>query len=193
MQVINRNERLTVSRARAVELFAVKGFGQVGMRELAAHLGIASGSIYHHYPSKQHLLFDIIEEYYDELLAALRRLGRVKKHGASAIIKAHLDLHKELPSHFSIAIRDCGCLTLEQQQKIGILRNRYESQLLGMLECSEARAKVTGTAVGHIIGSLLNNAPSWLSNQALQHSEGELLMESMLEGAMDRLLNYPSS
>ena len=54
-------------RAQALELFVSKGFGQVSMRELARHVGLAPGSLYNHFPSKQALLFDLIEEIYEEL------------------------------------------------------------------------------------------------------------------------------
>lgn len=40
-------------RAQALELFVNKGFGQVSMRELARHVGLAPGSLYNHFPSKQ--------------------------------------------------------------------------------------------------------------------------------------------
>ena len=58
-------------RDRAMALFAEKGFGQVSMRELAAHVGLTAGSLYHHFPSKQDLLYDLIEELYEELQATL--------------------------------------------------------------------------------------------------------------------------
>ncbi|BCQ60963.1 hypothetical protein PBOI14_27130 [Pseudomonas sp. Boi14] len=35
-----RCSRFAESRDKALELFASKGFGQVGMRELASHLGL---------------------------------------------------------------------------------------------------------------------------------------------------------
>jgi AcrR family transcriptional regulator len=64
MRCANFEER----RDRAMALFAEKGFGQVSMRELAAH-GLTAGSLYHHFPSKQDLLYDLIEELYEELQA----------------------------------------------------------------------------------------------------------------------------
>jgi hypothetical protein len=66
MRCANFEER----RDRAMALFAEKGFGQVSMRELAAH-GLTAGSLYHHFPSKQDLLYDLIEELYEELQATL--------------------------------------------------------------------------------------------------------------------------
>ena len=47
----------------ALELFAERGFSRVGMRDLAAHMGIAAGSLYNHNESKEALLFEFIEEF----------------------------------------------------------------------------------------------------------------------------------
>ncbi|MFJ7884433.1 TetR/AcrR family transcriptional regulator [Pseudomonas sp. NPDC096917] len=54
-----------------MELYATRGFAQVSIRELASHLRVTSGAIYQHYPSKQHLLFDYIEELYEDLTTRL--------------------------------------------------------------------------------------------------------------------------
>ncbi|SUD70117.1 TetR family transcriptional regulator [Pseudomonas putida] len=88
MRCANFEER----RDRAMALFAEKGFGQVSMRELAAHLGMTAGSLYHHFPSKQDLLYDLIEELYEELQATLAWPPR---HGARG---------------FGVGLPDCSAL-----------------------------------------------------------------------------------
>ena len=52
--VLSRSE----FQRRALELFQERSFSQVSMRELAAHVGITPGAIYHHIESKEALLFD---------------------------------------------------------------------------------------------------------------------------------------
>ena len=121
--------RYEESRDKALELFALKGFGQVSMRELAAHLGLAAGSIYHHFPSKQHLLFDLIEELHEELLATLslpQKRTRSSESPLCALIRAHWNLHRERPLQFRLAERDLCCLSDTQQQQILNLREQYE-------------------------------------------------------------------
>ena len=41
------------------------------MRDLAAHMGVSAGSLYHHFPSKQYILFELLEEFYAGLNAAI--------------------------------------------------------------------------------------------------------------------------
>ena len=48
-------------RTEAAALFRRKGFNGTSMAELAAEVGITKSSLYHHFPSKQALLSEIIE------------------------------------------------------------------------------------------------------------------------------------
>jgi hypothetical protein len=43
-------------------------------------------------------------------------------------------------------------------------------------------------AAGHAIAALLNSAPSWLTPHSLDESEHDELLESMVSGAIERLL-----
>ncbi|MCB2256212.1 TetR/AcrR family transcriptional regulator [Pseudomonas chlororaphis] len=178
------------SRDKALELFASKGFGQVGMRELASHLGLAPGSLYHHYPSKQHLLLDLIEEFYDELCCTLKRLQKRKLQGdcLPALIHAHLKLHRELPRHFRLVERDSGCLNPDQQARVGHLREGYERQLLHLLGGAPGLGEAACRALAHAVACLLNSAPSWFSEQSLGERERDRLLENLLSGAIERLL-----
>ncbi len=48
-------------RREAAALFGEKGFNGASMSELAGEVGITKSSLYHHFPSKQALLSEIIE------------------------------------------------------------------------------------------------------------------------------------
>lgn len=58
---ISRAPRVTPEQivATAARLFASDGYHQVGMREVADALGIRGASLYHHYPSKEEILYAI--------------------------------------------------------------------------------------------------------------------------------------
>ncbi len=186
-----RCSRFAESRDKALELFASKGFGQVGMRELATHLGLTPGSLYHHYPSKQHLLADLIEEFFEELLATLGRieqLPRDKRGNLQRLIRAHLKLHREMPWHFRLVERDSGCLNVDQQQRVEHLRQQYEQRLLLMLGAPRRLPSRVIAAAGHAIATLLNSAPSWLAHQSLEQHEHDELLENLLTGAIERVL-----
>lgn len=60
----------------ARRLFAEKGFRGTNLNAVAAEVGIARGTIYLHFPTKEHLLKAIISSAEQELLATLKQAFR---------------------------------------------------------------------------------------------------------------------
>ena len=54
----------------AAELFAQKGFQATTVREIADEAGILSGSLYHHFDSKESIVDEILSTFFDELMTA---------------------------------------------------------------------------------------------------------------------------
>ncbi|MEO6471071.1 MAG: helix-turn-helix domain-containing protein, partial [Aeromicrobium sp.] len=51
----------------AAELFATKGFKNTTVRDIADAAGILSGSLYHHFDSKESMVDEILSSFQDEL------------------------------------------------------------------------------------------------------------------------------
>lgn len=51
----------------AAELFARKGVSSTTVREIAVEVGILSGSLYHHFESKEAIVGEVISSYLDDL------------------------------------------------------------------------------------------------------------------------------
>jgi len=62
-------DRREVILREAAGLFAKRGVAKTTVRDIADAVGILSGSLYHHFPSKDDLLTRIITSYLDDLLA----------------------------------------------------------------------------------------------------------------------------
>lgn len=58
--------------AAAAGLFAEEGYRNTSMREVAAASGILAGSLYHHFPSKEAIAVELIENYHADLVRAVR-------------------------------------------------------------------------------------------------------------------------
>lgn len=56
-----------------------RGITKTNIDELAEHAGIAKGTFYHFFPSKQDFILEIIHAYQDEKLAQLKQLAESKK------------------------------------------------------------------------------------------------------------------
>ena len=175
-------------RERALELFATKGFVQVGMRELANHLGVTPGALYHHYPSKQHLLFDFIVEFYEEMLSALRCQGRLSPDPLAFLVKVHLDLYHAMPWHFSIVFQDSNSLTADQQIEVQRLRLGYLRSISQVLDLTHTGPSLEVVAVADAIAQLLNVAPTWFRAAPLTDQARMELTSSLITGAIERML-----
>jgi AcrR family transcriptional regulator len=60
--------------AAGAKLFAQRGYDQTSVPDLARALGLATGSLYHYFGSKEQLLIAICDELMDPLLARAREL-----------------------------------------------------------------------------------------------------------------------
>ncbi|MFC7494957.1 MULTISPECIES: TetR/AcrR family transcriptional regulator [unclassified Nocardioides] len=64
------NSRRDQLRAIAAGLFAEKGFKNTTVRDIADAAGILSGSLYHHFDSKESMVDEILQTFQSELFAA---------------------------------------------------------------------------------------------------------------------------
>lgn len=191
-----RASRHLQTREKAVALFARRGFAQVGLRELAGHLGIQAGSIYNHIESKQALLFELIESLHLELLGIVTqpvRSARSAEKRLNELIAAHLDLHRAKGDFFRVAEHEFHCLEAAHQAAILVLRRRYEShliKLLGPLGLS-TDATLALTTVRTFL-CLLNNLPAWTEEAGLDSATYRALMHNIALGAVKGALTLPS-
>jgi AcrR family transcriptional regulator len=58
----------------AADLFAERGFKATTVRDIAEAAGMLSGSLYHHFDSKESIIEELLHEYVDALLADYRRI-----------------------------------------------------------------------------------------------------------------------
>lgn len=129
-------ERAEVIRATALKLFVAEGFGSVSLRRIADISGVQVGSLYNHIDGKQQLLFELIYEAEQNLLAALKIVvDRADKPVAqmSAYVEQyfiHASLNKEL--HL-LAVREKRCLDEGDANRLKSLLLDHERLLHGVL------------------------------------------------------------
>ena len=187
--------RLEQIRGKALELFAERGFAEVGMRELALHLGIGAGSVYHHFQSKEQLLFELIEELYEDLLDAAVLTDKGTAQGRlQALLRAHIALHERRGLHFLMAEREYRCLTSQHQSQIQQLRRRYEEKLMTLL----LEAGATGPlpvlkATVQGVVAWLNNLPAWLGQSGLTPAQRQEVIGAIVLGSLSGVLKQPAT
>jgi TetR/AcrR family transcriptional regulator, cholesterol catabolism regulator len=67
------SERREEILAIAADLFAARGFATTTVRDIADAAGILSGSLYHHFDSKESMVDEILRRFLDEILASYRQ------------------------------------------------------------------------------------------------------------------------
>ena len=187
-----QRSRYLETRNKALELFAMRGFSQVSMRDLATYIGINAGSLYNHIDSKEGLLFELIEELYEQLLHGARLVNRrkpapdVRLH---SLLETHLLLHERMGAHFRLAEYDLRNLSSEQHASILTLRRRYEEHFVESIEqlTGEPANAIRRAALSSII-SLLNQLPAWIeepqSSRKIRRKVQHDMVMSTLHGAL---------
>ena len=66
------NKRSVMLKA-AAKLFATRGYDGTSMRDIAELVKVQPASLYHHFPSKSHILISIFEESADEMIARVEK------------------------------------------------------------------------------------------------------------------------
>ena len=135
MQTDMRSARQRILAA-AVQLFAQFGYHAASMRDIARDSGIQAASIYHHYPSKQALLVEIMDTHMRDLNASLQRIVQASTPVVQRLHEAianHIRLHTTYKSEFFIIDTEIRALEEEQRGPILALRDQYERLLQELL------------------------------------------------------------
>lgn len=113
----------------AVDLFHQKGYFATSVSEIAARCGIQKASIYHHYASKENILFQIHKVTMEDLTGSLRgNLAGLTDVEARmrAAVRSHVRFHLDRQKETFIANSELRGLTPEHYREIVSMRDEYE-------------------------------------------------------------------
>ena len=114
----------------AAHLFLTRGYAQTTVRDLARDVGILSGSIFHHFDSKEEILEAVMTEV--SLLNAGRMRTAAEGRGAPlarvrALIRCELDsIHGETSEAMTLLVSEWRSLSAAAQERVLLARDRYE-------------------------------------------------------------------
>lgn len=116
-------------REAALRLFAQHGFAAVSMRQIAGEVGIQAGALYQYTPDKQTLLFDLMRDHMEELLADWQPGQGSADIELERFTRHHIAYHLDRPALVFIAYMELRNLSPENFAVIEGLRGRYEARL----------------------------------------------------------------
>ena len=116
-------------KAVAVDLFYKQGYFATSISEIARGCGIQKASIYYHYPSKEDLLFFIMDSTMSGLVEHLKRV-LTKAEGVEAKMRAaihgHVQFHLERQKDTFVASSELRGLSPEHFDAVVEKRDEYE-------------------------------------------------------------------
>ncbi len=121
-----------------VALIYEKGYHSSSLRELGRRVGIQMPSIYHHYRSKQHLLFEIMVHTMEDLARAVETA--ITDAGSDVVtqmesaIAAHIAFHTERRHEAYIVDSELRSLEPGRRAKVTAMRDHYERVFVNVLE-----------------------------------------------------------
>jgi len=125
-------------RDAALRLFARHGFAAVSMRQIAAEVGVQAGALYLYTPDKQTLLFDLMRDHLEDLLASWQVPEGSAVEQLEAFCRHHIRYHLDRPELVFIAYMELRNLEPENFAVIEALRRQYEDRLEMILRAGQA-------------------------------------------------------
>ncbi|MCP5207590.1 MAG: TetR/AcrR family transcriptional regulator [Hahellaceae bacterium] len=169
---------------KAAHLFKEKGYERTTVRDLAKDVGIQSGSIFHHFKSKEEILRAVMEE---AILYNTERMRNALAEAADprakvlALIKCELESITGLTGEaMAVLVYEWRSLSASSQASILKLRDIYEQLWLDALEEAKNAGMIEGDTF--ILRRFLTGALSWTTTWF--KPDGDLSMDSLAEQAL---------
>ena len=167
----------------AAELFFLRGYHAVGIRELAEEVGLSTSTLYHYYRTKQDILFGIVNrfltEFADRLVPVLRDTSLTPTERLDRIVAEHLELTVRRSKELLVGNPVLSALSPEQRAAVTELRRRYRDAVRDVL----AEGTATGefqvqdpllTAMAML--DMLDGVRIWF------HADGPLPLQRLADG-----------
>jgi len=123
-------------REAAVNLIARLGYEAMSMRQLAAEVGVQAAALYRYFPTKEELLFKLMREHMEGLIAAWDVARPVSADPAarlSAYVRNHIAFHIERRHATHVSNMELRSLSPERLTQILKQRTAYEKELRAIL------------------------------------------------------------
>jgi len=182
---------------RAIDLFNEQGYDATSMGDLARDLGLTKSAIYHHVPSKSHLLAEALDEALDELSAVVED-GVAAGDGESAAVRLRRTVRRSvgvLVAHqpavtLLLRVRGNSDVELAAQRR----RRALDARLAGLVREAMAegslRDDVDPDVVSRLLFGMVNSLVEWYRPDG--PADVELLSRAITTMAFDGLAAHQS-
>jgi AcrR family transcriptional regulator len=122
----------------AIANFTELGYHGTSMRDIARDAGVTVASIYHHYPSKQEILAEIMAKTLSDVIASTRNAlmgaGSSASDQLCAVVRAWVEFHTTRQAEALIGASELRSLEAGGRKLIVALRDEQEGLFRGVIE-----------------------------------------------------------
>jgi AcrR family transcriptional regulator len=121
----------------AAHLFRVKGYEGTTVREIAAMVGIQSGSLFHHFKSKEEILFTVMKEVIEYTSTkqneAIAQVSSNRQKLKALIVSELYAINGVTCDAMTVLVFEWNALSRSHQHDLLALRNAYENTWINIL------------------------------------------------------------
>lgn len=176
--VVETKGNKTARRVReaALRLFARHGYAAVSMRQIAGEVGVQPGALYNHFPTKQHLLKNLMLTHMRALLQAWQdwsaetQKSQALQDPLENFVAFHIRYHSDRADEIFISYMELRNLEPDNFREVEVIRKRYEAILTGILEDGARQGRYAAAdprVATRAIIAMLTGIPSWFREDGL--------------------------
>lgn len=156
--------------AAAVALFAEQGYDATSVNQVVARAGVAKGALYHHFGSKDDLLYEVYRELVERQLAGLAEIlarGLPPADTLRAIVHDMVDTTAAHAAEAKVFFREGYRLSDANQRRVRAARRQIHdavTELVRSAQCDGAFVTVASPEmVTFTVFGVINELPVWYS------------------------------
>ncbi|MGV1792401.1 TetR family transcriptional regulator [Rhizobium lusitanum] len=123
--------------ASAAAVFAEMGMEKASMSMIASHSNVSKALLYHYYPSKDALIFDIVQTHLTELESAIGAADRTDvtpRERLQLLVKAVLKSYEGADNEHKVQLNGTHALSPAQLSELRTIERRIVKRFSGIIE-----------------------------------------------------------
>ncbi len=169
----------------AARLFRDRGYERTTVRDLAAAVGIQSGSLFHHFRTKEEILKAVMVETIrlnTALMQAAVDAAGTDREKLRALVRAELEsINGQTGEAMAVLVYEWRSLSESSRTEVLALRDIYEALWMDVLESLRAQGALT--AEPFIVRRMLTGALSWTVTW-FRPDRGDLTLDRLTDQVM---------
>jgi AcrR family transcriptional regulator len=150
---------------RAAVAFARHGYPSCSMQQLASACSVSKATLYHYYPNKDALLFDLLERHTRSLLELLPQPPSAQPSDAKAqlhaLVRSYLGAYAQARERHLVLLHDVQFLPEAERNTVLARERQIVASFTGLIDAAYPQAQPSTEANGRARTMLLLGAMNW--------------------------------